>query len=172
MKTRLVFFAFSVLFSATAAFAQAEFFVAAKNDALFSLANDRGPGVNQVGLIVDGGKVSALSYQTQDDKGKVENKTFPIAALGTADGAVLEEGQGVKALAVLGSIDSAAGVGQVTFRYIYNGLTGRYKTCPADLKRSSAGDWTLFNHTTGTPIIGAKMITWSLGIDTLQGICP
>ncbi len=69
MKLVSFFFSMSLGLS-TIALAQNAEFIAPKNDKLFSLSNDRGPCINEVGLVTNGGKVVSVSYRTQDDKGK------------------------------------------------------------------------------------------------------
>lgn len=142
-------------------------------DKLLAISNDRDAGINELRLLVGGGggdsAVTGITYVTHTEGGQGQAKNFTLAQL--TGGAVLEEQQGVKALILSGSVDAHAGRGHLTFRYIANGLTGAYKECGAGLLTDQGGVWHLTD-AKGTAIKNAKIVTWSMGISTIQGICP
>jgi hypothetical protein len=112
------------------------------------------------------GSVVGFDYVNQEG-----DNNFSLAQLKAAGGVVLEEQQGIKALTLLGKITNSSGQGQLTFRYVSNGMMGQYQDCTAKFMRASDGTWNLVN-SAGTAIHSAKMITWSMGIKTIEGICP
>jgi len=84
---------------------------------------------------------------------------------------VLLSGQGHNALSLQGAFDPKSQEGLFHLTYLSNGLTGSYATCDFLLKRSGSNFYAE-NAYTGARITSAKIVTWSLGLDTLQGICP
>jgi hypothetical protein len=145
---------------------------AATLNTLVTISNDRSAVTNDLDLVLDASAtVHGIAYLT-NDAGKIAEQDFPLSDLGTPDGAVLVEEQGVKALQLMGHIDMASGTGHLVIHYVNNGLTGVYKDCKADVARESTGLWHMINAYTKTPITNAKIITSSFGISTIQGICP
>jgi len=137
---------------------------------LLTFSNDRTAITDELSLTLDAqGSVQGVAYLVND--GKTAEKDFSLATLAGGDGAVLEEQQGVKAIELLGHVNSAAGTGQFVIHYVANGLSGSYSDCNVNLQRGSSG-WVLINAYTGQPVKTAKIITYSLGITTIEGICP
>ena len=128
---------------------------------LLTLSNDRDSNTSSLGIQADAnGALQKFVYTTP-----VGSKTFAPGELGS--GAVLEEQQGVQALILTGQASS----GHLALKYVYNGLTKEYRSCNMNLTRNSKGEWALVNAYTGGALRTAKIITWSMGITTLQGIC-
>jgi hypothetical protein len=92
--------------------------------------------------------------------------------LSSKDGAILEAQQGVNAIILSGAINSQAGTGALVVHFIYNGLSGEYHTCNLNVERNSSGVWGAINAYTGQPVTAAKVTTYSIGIQTIEGICP
>ena len=139
---------------------------------LFTLSNDRDAVTSDLDFTLDSSNmVQGIAYVT-DSSGKTSEKDFTLNDLGTSDGAVLEEQQGVKAIELKGKIDSKKGTGALVFHYIANGLSSEYKDCNMNVMRDSSGQWIAINAYTNQPVTAAKIITYSLGITTLDGICP
>jgi len=137
---------------------------------LLTFSNDRTAITDDLSLMLDAqGGVQGVAYLVND--GSTGEKDFTLATLAGGDGAVLEEQQGVKAIELLGHVDSAKGTGQFVVHYIANGLSGSYNDCNVNLQRGPSG-WVLINAYTGQPVTAAKIITYSLGITTIDGICP
>jgi hypothetical protein len=144
----------------------------ASEQKLLTLTNDRDALVSDLDFQVDAqGAVQGLQYNVHDS-GQTTVKNFTMAELGAAEGVVLEDQQGVKALLLRGHADVPTGKGQFVIRFINNGLSGDYKECNINLSRGGTGIWTLFNAYTGKAVDAAKVLTWSLGIQTIDGICP
>lgn len=139
---------------------------------LLTLSNDRNAATNDVDFTLDSSNmVQGVAYIT-NDAGKTIEKDFTLKDMATGDGAVLEEQQGVKALELKGTVDANKGTGTLVFHYIANGFSGEYKDCNLNVMRDSSGQWIAINAYTNQPVTAAKIITYSLGITTLDGICP
>ena len=137
---------------------------------LVSIYNDRSSGYNDLELLVDAqGAVQGAKY-VGHGSGAAAAKSFTNSEI--SSGAILEEQQGVKALILTGKVDSASGQGKWTIKYIANGLSGAYKSCDMKVQRAAQGDWIGVNAYTGATLDKAKIITWSMGITTIEGICP
>ena len=136
---------------------------------IVSIYNDRGANYNDLEVVLDAsGAVTGAKYVGHGD-GAAAPKSFTNSQI--SSGAVLEEQQGVKALILLGKVDSATGQGKWTIKFIANGLSGDYKSCDLKVQRTPQGDWLGINAYTGAALDKAKIITWSMGIATIQGIC-
>jgi hypothetical protein len=61
--------------------------------------------------------------------------------------------------------------GQFKIKFLTNGLFHSYDSCDFNLRKSGDG-WYVQNAYTGAVVRSVKVITKSLGIKTLQGICP
>jgi hypothetical protein len=131
---------------------------------LVQFTNDRDSNVSVIEWVTDAaGATAGLRYTAN---GRVTD--FSFAQLKA--GAVLESQQGINALVLKAAIDPVKG-GPVTFTYVANGMTGSYESCAASISRSAAGEWMLMNSTSRGRIQTAKIVTWSMGITTLEGIC-
>lgn len=132
---------------------------------LMSVTNDRGPEVTETFFELGGtNEVLNLIYAPQ---GGSARKYTPAQI---AKQIVLEEQQGVQAVLLKGTLDNVAGTGKWTYTYVANGFTKKYESCDVTLKRSAQGTWAIYN-SSGNAVPIAKVITWSMGIKTLQGIC-
>ena len=143
---------------------------------LVRIGNDRDASFSDLNFLIDSsGGVAGVEYLTTSANGQVLRKAYSVAQMESAEGAVLEEQQGIKAIAVLARIDEAGGVGGMRFRFVTNGLTGKYNLCDVGLVRAGNGpstSWSMKKLTSGQVITTAKIISWSFGITTLAGICP
>lgn len=140
---------------------------------LLRITNDRNATVSEMGIILHNPSmaVEGMRYAYYEANGKVTEKTYTVAQLTSAQGVVLEEERGVKAITLQGTLDEANGTGEWMLRYVANGLSKEYKDCPISLRRSPAGAWTLVKPGTSRTISDAHVVTWSLGIRTIQGLC-
>jgi ethanolamine utilization microcompartment shell protein EutS len=128
---------------------------------VLTLHNDRDANVSRLGVQADAqGAMQKIVYTTP-----VGNKSF--TAKDIAKGAVLEADQGVDAIILTG--DAASG--KLALKFVYNGLTMVYHSCNMNLTRSTNGDWALSN-SAGKAVQNAKLITWGMGITTVEGLCP
>lgn len=128
---------------------------------LLTLSNDRNSGTAAIGIQTDAqGNIQKFTYSNADG-----SKAFTPAQV--SSGAVLEEQQGVQALVLMGQPSA----GKLAIRYVYNGMSGDYRSCNMNLVHNGA-NWSLTNAYTGGALRSAKVVTWSLGISTIQGLCP
>ncbi len=135
---------------------------------LVTISNDRDASTADLTVVENAdGTPSALEWVNRSAD-RPARKTFRLNQV--AQGVVLEEQQGIQALSLQGNIDRN-GKGELTFRYVANGMSGKYATCKTNVKRTSGGDYALTNSAGGSAQ-NAKIITWSFGIETIQGICP
>jgi hypothetical protein len=136
---------------------------------IVSIYNDRSANYSDLEVVLDAqGAVTGAKYTTHGD-GAAAPRAFTNSEI--SSGAVLEEQQGVKALLLSGQVDSATGTGKWTIKFISNGLSGTYKSCDLKVQRTPAGVWTGVNAYNGTTLDKAKIVTWSMGITTIQGLC-
>lgn len=128
---------------------------------VLTLHNDRDANVSRLGVQADAlGALQKIVYSTP-----VSTKSF--TAKDIAKGAVLEADQGVDAIILTGDVAS----GKLALKFVYNGLTMVYHSCSMTLTRSTTGDWAL-NNSAGKAVQNAKLITWGMGITTVEGLCP
>jgi hypothetical protein len=139
---------------------------------LVTILNDQNAVTDDLDLTLNAqGVVQGVAY-IADDAGTKTEDDFTLADLASTNGAVLVAQQGVNALLLTGTVDSTKGTGALVIHYIYNGLTGVYDSCNMNLVRNTAGTWILMNAYTNQPVTSAKIVTYSIGIKTIQGICP
>lgn len=100
-----------------------------------------------------------------------KRNVFWLQEVESSAGAVLAMVQGKKALILNGKLDRATQEGRFVIRYLSNGLFNSYKSCEFNLRRTSKG-WYVQNAYNGQAVPHVKVITHSLGISTLQGLCP
>jgi hypothetical protein len=144
-----------------------------KIDRLVAMSNDRDTVISDISFVTDHlGVVFRVSYLIRENGKVTGQKSFPVAQLTTADGVVLEEERGVKALSLHGKVNSQSGQSSLYIRFVANGLTGEFKTCAMRAVRNPKGVWQLLDFRSLKPITQAKMLTWALGIQTIEGICP
>lgn len=95
---------------------------------------------------------------------------FPIDEILGNKGSVLIRASGRDALIIQGDLAEADGEGLFFMKYLSNGLFMRYESCEVILRRGTGG-WYLENAYTGKPVDQIHIVTHSLGIDTVRGIC-
>jgi hypothetical protein len=97
-------------------------------------------------------------------------KNFPFADIAKPNGVVLVEGQGHNVLLLQGQLDPSGLQGRFHLSYLANGLTNKYETCDLLLVKG-ADAWHAQNAYTGQKVTSVRIVTWSLGLKTLEGIC-
>lgn len=100
-----------------------------------------------------------------------KRNVFWLDEVESSAGAVLAVVKGKKALILNGKLDRATQEGRFVIRYLSNGLFNSYKSCEFNLRRS-AKSWYIQNAYNGQTVPRIKVITHSLGITTLEGLCP
>lgn len=140
-----------------------------------TFGNDRDRDLNHLNVIVDGdGQLQGLNYATTLNETKPPSKTdkrFTLAQLASQRGIVLDGDASHDVFVLQGALDVKRG-GDLTYRYLTNGMTGSYAECKIGLRRSSQGQWYVLNLYTKQPVAKALIKTWALGIAEVQGLCP
>lgn len=141
------------------------------------VTNDRDASVSRLELMVDAASAVSGIYMETDasanaDPAQAKAQLYPLAGIESAEGVVLGQGQGVKAIYLHGTIASTAGTGSLVIRYLANGVFRHWSECRIDLKRVAPRDWQLVNAYDGRPIRQIEVKTWALGISTLGNVCP
>jgi hypothetical protein len=106
----------------------------------------------------------------------VRIREFTAAQLAADRGAVLDGRPGHDALLLRMDIGAGKADIPLVVTYLYNGVTGEYRTCNGSLSRALDGNWHLVNgqghdvsvlvvKTWGVPVVG------TIGIESVQGIC-
>lgn len=138
---------------------------------LFSITNDRDSIQDSLQLMIDAKGLAAGYFVKPDPKNndRLEN-TFWMRDVEKQAGVALVEGQGHKVILLQGQLDRASQEGRFHLQYLANGLTNKYETCDFLLKKGDRG-WYVKNAYNGQKVTNMKIITWSLGLTSLQGIC-
>jgi hypothetical protein len=103
-------------------------------------------------------------------------REFTPAEIATDQGVVLDGTPGHDAIKLRGRIVAGAAAAALVVSYLYNGIAGEFRECGVALQRNGL-NWRLVNaENRKVPLVVVR--TWALpligtvGIDTLQGICP
>ena len=138
---------------------------------LFSWTNDRDANKDSFNLMIDDKDLVAGMF-LKLDSGQTDGTdgTFWERDIESTDGALVLEGQGHKVMFLLGKLDRASQEGRFSLKYLANGLTNQFSTCDFLLKKDGNA-WYVKNAYNGQKVTQMKIITWGLGLKTLQGIC-
>jgi hypothetical protein len=103
-------------------------------------------------------------------------REFTPAEIAAGQGVVLDGTPGHDAIKLRGRIVAGAPAASLVVSYLHNGLVGEFRECGVSLERNGP-NWLLLNaESRRVPLVVVR--TWALplvgtvGIDTLQGICP
>jgi hypothetical protein len=103
-------------------------------------------------------------------------REFTPAEIAADQGVVLDGTRGHDAIKLRGRIVPGAPEASLVVSYLHNGLVGEFRECGVSLERNGP-NWLLVNaENRRVPLVVVR--TWALpligtvGIDTLQGICP
>jgi hypothetical protein len=105
------------------------------------------------------------------DEETASRNVFWLQEVESSAGAVLAVVKGKKALILQGKLDRATQEGRFVIKYLSNGIFNSYKSCEFNLRKSGKG-WYIQNAYNGQAVPRVKVITHSLGITTLEGLCP
>jgi hypothetical protein len=143
---------------------------------LATITNSRNHDVSQLSAIVDAqATVQAIGFDTLHNDQNPPTRTslrFPMSAISQGSGIVLDSEDGHKAILLRGQIDSAAGRGMLVISYLNNGLFGSFTDCNINAIRGNDGVWHLQNAYNQQIVQSAHVVTYALGISTIQNICP
>lgn len=136
---------------------------------LASITNDRNAHVQSLGVLLAGGQVVGLRFDTI-------NGNHPHVSDFSIDdmkaGAVLDGDAKHEAIVLRGAIDPTLGNADLVIIYLSNGLLGTHKRCHADIVRDEGGQWHIVNIYEHKPVDHLFVQTWALGVATIEGICP
>jgi hypothetical protein len=150
---------------------------------LAEIRNTRDSNIQCLGVRLDGNAVEALRLENHhfdgqgvDLPGMVKVAEFPVAQIESREGAVLDGAQGHDAVIVQGRVSAASGNIDLITRYLYNGLTGEYRSCLVKLDRRADAAWHLvnqFNETVSRILVTTHRVPLlgTIGIANLEGAC-
>jgi hypothetical protein len=151
---------------------------------LAQIFNPRNDGFQCLGITTERGNITAIRFEKHRSPRKVAAgfqpvsiRKFPMTAIESRAGAVLDGTPGHKAIIVYGHMMRSSSKVVLFVRYLYNGLTDEYHQCSLMIDHGSDSKWHLFNvahekiariviHTWSVPLIGI------VGIANLKGACP
>ncbi len=103
-------------------------------------------------------------------------RAFAPAEIAQASGVVLDGVPGYDAVILQGDIVAGAAKAELILKFLHNGITGEFQQCAVRLEHAGAR-WRLAD-AQDRPVPLVVVRTWALpilgtvGIDTLEGICP
>jgi hypothetical protein len=144
---------------------------------LASISNDRDASVSDIELMVNhADSVRGIYLKTRapadSPRAPTSSQVYLLAEIESAQGVVLGQGQGVKAIFLKGIIPPEGDHGSLVIRYLANGIFRRYVECRIDLERLEPHDWQLVNAYSGRRIEHIRVQTWVLGISAIANVCP
>lgn len=136
---------------------------------LASITNDRDADLQHLGVILDAGQVVGLRLDTINGNNP-HVRDFSIDDIKA--GAVLDSDAKRQAVVLRGFIYSTVGNADLVITYLANGLSGKHKECYARAERDASGQWHIVDIYEHKWVDHLVIKTRSLGIYTIQGICP
>ena len=136
---------------------------------LARITNDRNADLQRLEVLLEAGQVVGLRFDTINGENP-HASDFSLADMQA--GVVLDGDAQHEAIILRGSIDSRVGDSQLLISYLSNGLFGRHKACRAGMERDASGQWHIVNIYDHQWVAQLVVRTWSLGISTIEGICP
>jgi hypothetical protein len=154
---------------------------------LAEISNTRDSNVSCLGVMLDGAAIKALRVEShrfvqRDDAtwlDQIKVAEFSVAQIASRHGAVLEGTAGHDAVIVQGHVPASGADADLTTSYLYNGLTGEYRSCPMTLDRRAdraLPAWRLvnrFNETVSHIVVRTRSmpVLGTIGIADLEGVC-
>lgn len=154
---------------------------------LAKIENTRDSSYNCLGLSVDSrANILGIRFEkhASADRGGAGKDTlassiheYTPAEIGAAQGVVLDGTPGHDAVRLRGPIPAGTSFASLVVSYLHNGIDGEFRECTVSLERDQASRWRLVD-ADRRPISFILVRTWALpilgtvGIDTLQGVCP
>lgn len=136
---------------------------------LASITNDRSAELQSLGVLLDAGQVVGLRFETINGNNPHESD---LSIDDMKAGAVLGRDAKHKAILLRASFDSTVGNADVVITYPSNALLGKHKDCRASIVRDERGQWHIVNIYDHKWVDHLVVQTSSLGISTIDGICP
>jgi len=143
---------------------------------LVTMTSDQDNNRTDLSLMIDAKNKVAGMYNKPDennvdDKETKSKNVFWLKDIESAKGSVVLVKKGRDVLIMQGKIDQATQEGAFTLKYLTNGIFMSYDSCEFNLRKSGS-NWFVENAYTGDKVNTIKVITHSLGVTTLQGLCP
>lgn len=107
-------------------------------------------------------------FAQANERGK---NVFWLRDIESKEGVVLASRSGYDVLLMNGNLDRESQEGKFTIRYLSNGLSKRYESCDFFLRKAK-NSWFIQNAYTKAKVTKVNVTSWSLGITTIEGICP
>lgn len=149
---------------------------------LAMIGNDQTGGLSQLAAVVDEASLRGILFRQIKGGTPGDNplRKFTVAQMMAPQGVVLVKEQGYDAVLLqaradaspISSRQNAGAKFNVEVRYLQNALTGDYGRCQLALEKGDEGSWFLRNVQSGNKISKILVKTWTMGITTLQGVCP
>lgn len=136
---------------------------------LASITNNRNADLQSLSVLLDGGQLVGLRFNTVNGANPHESD-FSLDEMKA--GAVLDGDPKHQAIVLRGSIDSTMGNANLMITYLSNGIFGTHKACRARIVRDPSGRWHIVNIYDHQRVAHLVVQTWTLGISTIEGICP
>ncbi len=151
---------------------------------LAKISNTRDNDVQCLGIKLDGNAFEALRIETHRIVGAsdatiadhVKVTEFPVAEIESRQGAVLDGAQGHNAVILQGHASPSGRNVELVTSYLYNGLTGEYRSCRVTLDQSADAAWRLvnqYNETVSNIVVRTRNVPLlgTIGIANLDGAC-
>ncbi|HEX4112244.1 MAG TPA: hypothetical protein VH020_06880 [Stellaceae bacterium] len=148
------------------------------------ITNTHDSNIQCLGVKLDGHALAALRIENHRFDGEggadfpngVKISEFPLAQIESRRGAVLDGTKGHDAVIVQGSASPSDGNFDLVTSYLYNGLTGEYRSCRIKLDRRADAAWRLinqFNETVSRIVVRTRSVPvlGTIGIANLEGAC-
>jgi hypothetical protein len=138
-------------------------------------------GFQCLGVSVEGDTVQAIRLERHSfspDTGIEQIKVveYPTTTVDSRRGAVIDGVPGHDAIVLRGHFSNLSGTGKLEISYLFNGITGEFRTCQMVLGRTANAGWRLVNRL-DQPIslIGVRIrevpVIGVVGIANLEGAC-
>jgi hypothetical protein len=147
---------------------------------LAKIVNTRDETYHCLGVSVDArAEITAIRFETHAlaDAGVARVRSFTPDEIARTQGAVLDGTPGHDAVVLQGDIVRGQTRATLNLKFLYNGITGEFHQCAVTLDRAGGSAWRLANsHEDAFPVVVVR--TWAvpiigtIGIDTVEGICP
>lgn len=147
---------------------------------LAKIVNTRDDTYHCLSVSVDAhAEITALRFETYAlaDAGLARVRSFTRDEIAQTNGVVLDGAPGHDAVILQGDIVPGQTSTTLTLRFLHNGITGEFHQCAVTIDHAQGAPWRLANaRQNALPLVVVR--TWAvplfgtIGIDTVEGICP